>query len=98
MSEVDPGVFVAHTSSHTLILAIHINDCALTGSSSKLINAYKQKLNERYVLSDLGPIHWLLGIEISHDHAACTGEREGGQGGRGIAGYLCVSHMLLVLL
>ena len=71
-SIADPGVFIARTSNHILILAVHVDDCALTGSSSELINAYKQKLNERYALTDLGPIHWLLGIKISRDRAART--------------------------
>ena len=71
-SKADPGVFIAHISKHILILAVHVDDCALTGSSSELINAYKQKLNERYALTDLGPIHWLLGIKIKRDRAART--------------------------
>ncbi len=44
----------------------------MTGGSIKLIRDYKCKLNEQHVLTNLGPIHWLLGIKISRDHAART--------------------------
>jgi Reverse transcriptase (RNA-dependent DNA polymerase) len=72
ISSADPGVFYAHIDEHILILAIHIDDCAMTGSLAKLISLYKQKLNEQYMLTDLGPIHWLLSIKISRNHAECT--------------------------
>ena len=71
-SVVDPGVFVAHVGDEILILAVHVDDCILTGSSGKLIAEYKQKLNSCYALTDLGPVHWLLGIKITRDRAART--------------------------
>jgi hypothetical protein len=54
---VDPGVFFAHVDEHILILAVHVDDCILTGSSNKLITLYKKKLNACYVLTDLGPLY-----------------------------------------
>ena len=68
----DPGVFVARRNGEVLILGVHVDDCAMTGSSPKLIAAYRQKLNERYVLTDLGPVSWLLGIQITRNRAART--------------------------
>jgi len=72
VSSADPGVFLAKLKGHLLILAIHVNDCILTGSSPELISQYKSKLNDCYTLTNLGPIHWLLGIKITHDRSACT--------------------------
>ena len=71
-SSADPGVFLAKPGKHLLILAIHIDDCILTGSSPELIFQYKSKLNDCYALTDLGPIHWLLGIKITRDRSART--------------------------
>ena len=69
----DPGVFLAKPDgNHLLILAIHIDNCILTSDSPKLIFQYKSKLNDCYALTDLGPIHWLLRIKITHDHSAHT--------------------------
>ena len=72
VNDTDPGVFSAHDNPHTTILAIHVDDCLITGSSSKLIADYKQMLNERYSLTDLGPVHWLLGIKITCNREART--------------------------
>jgi len=49
-----------------------VDDCTLTGSSNKLIAKYKMKLNDKFPLTDLGPIHWLLGIEVTHDYDVHT--------------------------
>ena len=72
ISFADPGIFYAHIGEDILILAVHVNDCILTDNSSKLITLYKQKLNDCYALTDLGPVHWLLGIKITCDHTAHT--------------------------
>ena len=65
-------MFIAKPESHHLILAIHVDDCILTGSSPELISQYKSKLNNSFALTDLGPIHWLLGIKITRDRSART--------------------------
>jgi hypothetical protein len=70
VNEADPGVFSTHEGDDTTILAIHVDDCLITGSSPQLISDYKQKLNKCYSLTDLGPVHWLLGIKITHNREA----------------------------
>jgi hypothetical protein len=60
-------VFFTHVDEHILMLAVHMVDCIFTGSSKELIMLYKQKLNDCYALTDLGPIHWLLGIKVTHN-------------------------------
>jgi Reverse transcriptase (RNA-dependent DNA polymerase) len=61
-----------HVGIDFLALAFHVDDCILTGSLLELIAQYKQKLNEQYALTDLGPVHWLLGIKITCNYKACT--------------------------
>ena len=72
VNAVDPGIFYARRGDHIIILAIHVDDCMITGSSVKLIAYYKESLNARYPLTDLGEIHWLLGIKITRDREART--------------------------
>ena len=72
ISHADPGVFHASIEGHSLILAVHVDNCVLTGSSAQLISKYKQKLHSRHALTDLGPIHWLLGIKVTCDCAMHT--------------------------
>jgi Reverse transcriptase (RNA-dependent DNA polymerase) len=57
ISQGDPGVFHAQIGEHILILTVHVNDCAIMGSLPELIAKYKRKLNARYSLTNLGPIH-----------------------------------------
>ena len=57
----------ANIGKDILILAIHVDDCVFTGSSGLLINQYKSHINSYYVLTDLGPVHWLLGVKVMHD-------------------------------
>jgi Reverse transcriptase (RNA-dependent DNA polymerase) len=67
VARVDPGVFIAQIGDSVLLLAVHIGDCTMTGSSAKLIVIYKVKLHKQYALMDLGPVNWLLGIQIMHN-------------------------------
>jgi hypothetical protein len=64
VNNADPGVFSARNDKHTTILAVHVDDCLITSSSTPIISDYKRKLNSHYSLTDLGPIHWLLSIKI----------------------------------
>ena len=72
VNDADPRVFSVHDSKHTTILAVHVNNCLITSSSPYLITDYKQKLNSHYSLTDLGPVHWLLGIKVTCNHDTRT--------------------------
>ncbi|THG92841.1 hypothetical protein EW026_g8206 [Hermanssonia centrifuga] len=63
-TEADFGVFYARNGPDLTVLTIHVDDCTITGSSKTLISTYKCKLGEKYPLTDLGPVSWLLGIKI----------------------------------
>jgi hypothetical protein len=39
----------------------------ISSSLPELISDYKYKLNQQYSLTDLSPVHWLLGIKITRD-------------------------------
>ena len=72
VSNADLGVFTARIGDDILILAVHVDDCILTGSNKALIDEYKKKLHDQYSLTDLGPVDWLLGIKITRDREART--------------------------
>jgi hypothetical protein len=66
-SATDPRVFIARIDNNVLILAVHVDDCTLTRSSSRLIVEHRSKLDTKFPLMDLRPIHWLLGIQVMCD-------------------------------
>ena len=71
-SEANPAVFYAHKNNDITILACHVDDCMITRSSHVSIQNYKDKLKEKYSLTDLGPANWLLGIKITRDFEVQT--------------------------
>jgi hypothetical protein len=66
-TEADPAVFHVHAGNNIIILAIHVDDSTLTGSSVALQEEYKAHINVKFQLTDLGPITWLLGLTITRD-------------------------------
>lgn len=66
-SEADPAVFYIHENISIIILAIHVDNCTITGSNRKILDYYKAKIETRYKLKDLGPVNWLLGIKITRN-------------------------------
>ena len=48
-------------------VASHMDDCLTTGTSQSLVDEFKQSVNSKYRMTDLGPCKWLLGIKIDHD-------------------------------
>jgi hypothetical protein len=44
----------------------------ITGSSPQLIAHYQREITQRFKVTLLGPIRWLLGIEIIRDREAHT--------------------------
>ena len=66
-AEADHGIFFKQIGANIIVLAVHVNDCMLLGSSQKLIDEFEIQMNKTYKISDLGAIHWLLGIKITRD-------------------------------
>jgi len=67
ITQVDPGIFYLRIEVHIIILIIHVDDCVITSSSTKLITDYKAKFNVCYALTDLGPVSWLLNLKVTRD-------------------------------
>ena len=66
-TEADHGVFHKQIGRDIIILAVHVDDCMVAGSSTMLVSKFKVEMNKKYKLTDLGPANWLLGIKISRD-------------------------------
>jgi hypothetical protein len=70
--EADHGMFLKRIGSDIIILAVHVDDCAVTGNSMGPIEKFMKEMNEKYKLTDTGPASWLLGIKITRDFANRT--------------------------
>ena len=68
----DPAVFYTQVGGDVVVLAIHVDDTMITGSTTKLVNEFKGWINEKFQITDLGSISWLLGLSIKWDCAMRT--------------------------
>jgi len=49
-----------------------VDDCMITVSSIVAVDAFKARLCKHIEVTDLGKLHWMLGIEVRHDRAGGT--------------------------
>src|SRR5713101_34107 len=66
--DVDQAVFFKQLDDQLTIVAVHVNDCTITMSLKALIDEFKANLQKCIEVTDLGKLHWLLGIEVKCNH------------------------------
>jgi Reverse transcriptase (RNA-dependent DNA polymerase) len=64
---VDQAVFFQHEGCNLIIILVHVDDCTIAATTITLILNFKKKISEHVEITDLGELHWLLGIEIRCD-------------------------------
>jgi hypothetical protein len=60
----DPALFV-HVSPRGRTLLLYVDDMIITGDDAEYIVFVKARLSDQFLMSDLGPLRYFLGIEIS---------------------------------
>jgi len=65
--DVDQAVFFRRQGRAVIIVLVHVDDCTITATSMILITDFKAWILEHVDITNLGKLHWLLGIEIKHD-------------------------------
>jgi hypothetical protein len=50
-----------------LLLVLYVDDLLITGCSTSMIATVKMILHDRFLMTDMGPLHFFLGLEISQD-------------------------------
>jgi hypothetical protein len=61
----DPALFV-HISPHSrTLLLLYVDDMIITDDDPVYIAFVKARLSDQFLMSDLGPLRYFLGIEIS---------------------------------
>ena len=62
--DVDHAVFFKRQESKLMIVMVHVDDCTLVASALPLIHGFKTNIAKHVEITDLGELHWILGIEI----------------------------------
>jgi hypothetical protein len=60
----NPNVYTKTVESHLIILFLYVDDLILTGSDSKLFNNVKTSLKKKFEMTDLGFLHYFLGLQV----------------------------------
>ena len=50
-----------------MVVLVHVDDCTITASSMSLINDFKLRISQHVEITNLGELHWLLGIKVKCD-------------------------------
>jgi Reverse transcriptase (RNA-dependent DNA polymerase) len=55
-----------------IIVLVHVDDCMIAATTIMLIERFKKEIAKHVEITDLGELHWLLGIEIRCDQEKRT--------------------------
>jgi hypothetical protein len=66
----NPNVYMLRMVDSILLLVLYVNDLLITGWSTSAIATIKRILHDRFLMKNMGPLHFFLGIEIIQD-ASC---------------------------
>ena len=55
-----------------VIIVVHVDDYMITSLKCELIDELKMCIKEFVEITDMGELHWLLGIEVKRDQEAHT--------------------------
>jgi hypothetical protein len=61
------NVYMLGTTNSMIILVLYVDDILITGSFASTITLVKDILHDRFSMTDMGPLHFFLGIDISQD-------------------------------
>ena len=64
-SDHDPALFVHTSPRGRTLLLLYVDDMIITGDDSDYIAFVKARLRDQFLMTDLGPLRYFLGIEVS---------------------------------
>src|SRR5882762_9673082 len=70
--DVDQAVFFKRKGDDLTIVVVHVDDCTIAATTIALVIEFKTALRKHIEVTDLGELHWLLGIEIKRDRTHRT--------------------------
>ena len=71
--EVDQAMFFKlEPNGDLMIMVIHVDDCTIAGLTFTLVADMKRHMREHVEITDLGELHWLLGIEVKREKESYT--------------------------
>jgi hypothetical protein len=66
----DPNVYMIKTDDSLLLLFLYVDDLLITGCPTSAIATVKRIIHDKFLMTDMGLLHFFLGLKISQD-ASC---------------------------
>ena len=63
----EPTLYVQIKGKNLLIVSLYVDDLIITGNDSKMIEEFKLEMMKSFEMSDLGLMHYFLGMEVCQD-------------------------------
>jgi hypothetical protein len=60
----DPNVYMLRMTDSLLLLVMYVDDLLIIGCSISTIAAVKRILHDKFLMIDMGLLHFFLGLEI----------------------------------
>jgi hypothetical protein len=63
----NPNVYMFRTTGSLLLLVLYVDDLLITRCSTSVIVTVKRIIHDKFLMTDMGLLHFFLGIEINQD-------------------------------
>jgi len=71
-SQADHSLYVKQTGEYLLIVIIYVDDLIILASNVSILKWLKSRLEDEFDMSDLGELHYCLGVEFKRDRVNRT--------------------------
>ena len=71
-SVADHSLYFAQVGPHVMLVLVYVDDLIILSSNMESMVALKSKLEDEYEMTDLGELHYCLGVEFARDRVART--------------------------
>lgn len=72
----EPSLYQKEDKGHLLVVVVYVDDLLVTGSSLSLICEFKEEMEARFEMSNLGKLTYYLGIEVDQQDGAIVLRQE----------------------
>jgi hypothetical protein len=71
-SNFEHAVYFRGSGDHRLVVGVYVDDLVIAGGNSNDIDKFKQQMKSKFQMSDLGLLHYYLGLEVTQSEAGIT--------------------------
>jgi hypothetical protein len=71
-TRTDSCAYLMNKKGHTLVILLWVDDLIIGGNNQSVIDKFKGDISKRFKMKALGPLSWVLGMEIKRNRSTRT--------------------------